>query len=531
VENFDIVICGSGFGGSIMSMVARSLGYRVLLLDKGEHPRFAIGESSTPFANLLIEKISTEFGLPGLFPFSSYGTWRKHYPGIACGLKRGFSFFNHQQDRPFEPTTATQLLVAASPNDQVADTHWYRPDFDACLVRQALDLGIDFSDRTTVETFAVSNNNAVLKIKRDGVGRTINAGLFLDASGPRGFLWNHFRFPEIPAEHLPPTLGLFNHFVGVPSWEAASGWNDPNAPYPVDDSAVHHLFDGGWIWVLRFNNGITSAGVSMRRDSAEQFGINPRGLGGGWAPLLGRFPTLKKQFDGTTVIEQWRAAERLYFRSSQIVGVRWAMLPGTAGFVDPLLSTGFAMNLYGILRLGRLLKEKSPHDDLASDLETYRIQTSQDLDAVEQLIGALYLNFGNFHFFQKLVMLYFTAVSFGESAWRLGKEKAASRFLLQNNFEFNKLFRRVCEESSRKPDLKQQQRLIEQLAVELAPYDVAGLTRSNRSNCFPADMRDLLDNGFKLGASPDEVRTFLDSMDFSVRESTTPNTAITQTVP
>ena len=32
-------------------------------------------------------------------------------------------------------------------------------------------------------------------------------------------------------------------------------------PYPPDDAALHHVFEGGWIWVLRFRSGIVSAGV------------------------------------------------------------------------------------------------------------------------------------------------------------------------------------------------------------------------------------------------------------------------------
>ena len=53
--DFDIAIVGSGFSGSLLAMIARRLGHRVLLLEKGKHPRFAIGESSTPLANLLLE--------------------------------------------------------------------------------------------------------------------------------------------------------------------------------------------------------------------------------------------------------------------------------------------------------------------------------------------------------------------------------------------------------------------------------------------------------------------------------------------
>jgi hypothetical protein len=53
-------------------------------------------------------------------------------------LKRGFTFFHHTFDQPFNDDAQhrNQLLVAASPNDRVADTHWYRPDFDAFLVSE-----------------------------------------------------------------------------------------------------------------------------------------------------------------------------------------------------------------------------------------------------------------------------------------------------------------------------------------------------------------------------------------------------------
>ena len=39
-------------------MIARRLGYRVTLLERGKHPRFAIGESASPLAGILIEQLS-----------------------------------------------------------------------------------------------------------------------------------------------------------------------------------------------------------------------------------------------------------------------------------------------------------------------------------------------------------------------------------------------------------------------------------------------------------------------------------------
>ena len=105
--DFDIAVVGSGFGGSLTAMIARRLGRSVILLERGRHPRFAIGESSTPLANLLLEELALRYDLPRLLPLAKWGSWQKTYPQIACGLKRGFTFYQHQ--------TVPQRFGAAQP--------------------------------------------------------------------------------------------------------------------------------------------------------------------------------------------------------------------------------------------------------------------------------------------------------------------------------------------------------------------------------------------------------------------------------
>ena len=92
----DLAIVGSGFGGSILAMIARRLGYRVMLLERGRHPRFAIGESASPLAGVLIEQLADRYDLPRLRPLSAFGTWQRAYPDVVCGLKRGFTYFKHE---------------------------------------------------------------------------------------------------------------------------------------------------------------------------------------------------------------------------------------------------------------------------------------------------------------------------------------------------------------------------------------------------------------------------------------------------
>ena len=54
-------------------------------------------------------------------------------------------------DSPAAGDRANQLLVAASPSDEVSDTHRLRSDVDHFLVNEAIALGVDYQDLVTLE--------------------------------------------------------------------------------------------------------------------------------------------------------------------------------------------------------------------------------------------------------------------------------------------------------------------------------------------------------------------------------------------
>src|SRR5881296_4325861 len=151
-ESCEIVIVGSGFAGSLMARVLAVLGYDVVLLERGTHPRFAIGESSTPLANLSLERLARRYGLRDCYDLAAHGRWVARFPEVRRGLKRGFTFYRHHAGRPFDAdgTRTERLLVAASPNDQVADNHWLRADVDHHFVRAAIATGVEYRDRVEV---------------------------------------------------------------------------------------------------------------------------------------------------------------------------------------------------------------------------------------------------------------------------------------------------------------------------------------------------------------------------------------------
>ena len=294
---FDVAVVGSGFAGSLTALLLRALGRSVLLLERGSHPRFAIGESSSPLANLLLESLCERYGLSRIAPLSAWGSWQRRYPEIGCGLKRGFTFYGHRLGHPFAaaPDRSDQLLVAASPNDEVADTHWYRPDFDHFLLREARAAGAEYQDLTEVTGLAWQGETACLDTRRAGRRVTHRARLLVDASGPAGFLHRALglraeRFPGLPASE-----GLYTHFAGVHRLDEMGIFPSTEPPpYPADDAAVHHVFPGGWIWVLRFRNGVTSAGVAASPELARRLSLGEGEAG--WHRLLEELPTVRDQF-------------------------------------------------------------------------------------------------------------------------------------------------------------------------------------------------------------------------------------------
>jgi FADH2 O2-dependent halogenase len=501
-RDFDLAIIGAGFGGSLMAMIAHQLGLSVVLLEQGRHPRMVIGESTTPLSNLLLERLSATYDLPRIAPLAKWGSWQRTYPQIACGLKRGFTFF-HQ-------APADQLLVAASPHDDIADTHWYRADVDHFLVTEAQRLGVEYRDCTRIETLNLTEGGATIIGRSGDQPFQIQARLLIDATGPRGFLHRTLQLEESPLPGLPPTESLYSHFTGITRTEVTGD----TPPYPVDDAAVHHVFEGGWVWVLRFNNGITSAGVAATQAVAAELTLSEGEPA--WQRLLARLPALKPQFKQAAACQPFRHIPQLSFRSRTIAGQRWAMLPSAAGFVDPLLSTGFALTLIGIERLARIIDNHRDSADLPSQLRSYAQQTECDLLAAGRLIGALYATMGNFAAFTAVSLLYFAAVSFSETAHRLGKPELAPGFLLRAHPGFGPASRLLLERAYTFSDTRA---FTEEVVRVIEPFNVGGFGDASRHNWNPVRAEDLLHAAYKVGASEEEIMAMLDRSGFFAESS------------
>jgi FADH2 O2-dependent halogenase len=510
--DFDVAVVGSGFGGSLMAMIAQRLGYRTVLLERGRHPRFAIGESASPLAGVLIEQLADRYDLPRIRPLAAYGSWRRTYPDVVCGLKRGFTYFRHEREQAYRrrPDRRNELLVAASPNDELSDTHWLRSDVDSFLVREATAVGVEFIDELHIETWNRCETRSVIDGRRRGAPVSLQARFVIDASGPGGFVSRRLNALNRGFAGYPPTQALFSHFTGVgrcadmPEFACAAGTHraatgGEGTPYPMDDAALHHVFDGGWMWVLRFGNGVTSAGIAVTDALAGELRLADGEPA--WRRLLSLYPSIAAQFAAATPSREFTWMPRLPWCVERAAGDGWAMLPSAAAFIDPLFSTGIPLTLLGIERLAHVLDE----DRLEGrPLDEYAGTTLAEAEHAARFIAGCYAAFPRFEQFTAYSMFYFAAASFSEMARRLGVDSGATRFLAADRPAFARaladLSPQACGFGSD---------YAASVARWIEPLNIAGLCDPRKRNWYAVDLEDTVRGAARLGMTPQHVSAAL----------------------
>ncbi|WP_340103841.1 NAD(P)/FAD-dependent oxidoreductase [Rhodohalobacter sp. 8-1] len=492
-KTYDYLIAGSGFTGSITALCLNSAGFDVCLVEKDEHPRFAIGESSTPIADMILRDLADTYNLPQLRKLSRYGSWQTHYPNVTCGLKRGFSYYKHSKHQRFQSDSdhSMELLVAASVDDNNSDTQWYRPDTDALFVQMVKDAGINYFDhteiasvdRTEIGTWSVRAN-------QDRNSIILEAGFIIDATGSPQFSGQFFGTTSSADEFHTSSRAIYSHFENIPEWQPYLenlGAKTADYPYNPDHSALHHLIEPGWLWMLRFNNGLLSAGFVI--DGSEP---NSKPAADEWQRILSDYPSLENLFNSGKIADmpgKLVKTGRLQRKLNTMYGNGWAALHHTAGFVDPLHSTGIAHSLSGVEKLVSILTETHDHSDKRNNrLSDYEDAFFRELKLIDLLVAGCYKSRRNFDLFTAFTMLYFIcSINYEQS--RLAGH-VPDHFLSAGNPELNSVMRRCFAEltslleQSPLPNRDKVERFKDFVIQQIKPFNSVGLMDPSKKNMY-----------------------------------------------
>ncbi len=416
---YDAVIIGSGFSGSILGQILARSGWRVAILDRAKHPRFAIGESSTPTADLLLAYLADRWDLPELRPLAAWGTWKESYPQVTCGKKRGFTYFGHSAHQPFLdcPVHSRSLMVAASQTDYWSDTQWLRSDVDALLAQQSVAMGCELFENVDIVDAHRSETTWTFRMADPTLGnekRELKTRWLIDAGGAGDFSERWLGNRRDDAWMKTQTGSVFGHFLDVDGFGEHCGYEsamDPIADFHLDDSAQHHVTHEGWMWMLRFDNGVTSVGIVEPTDWWKSIhSLNHAALV--WNQWIAKYPSIQQMLTKSRPVENgpsWlRWSNRLSRCRQRAVGDGWVQLPTAYGFVDPLHSTGIAHALSGVLRIAELLVQDGSVDKSnSSRWISYDRQLRSEIEWIDLLVGGCYRSLPSFETFCAFASWYF----------------------------------------------------------------------------------------------------------------------------
>ena len=416
----DVVVFGSSFAGSLTALIAERIGLRPVLVEKRSHPRFALGESSTPVADMVLRDLALRYDLPRLLPLTKYGLWRRELPHVVCGRKRGFSFFKHLPGERFRTDSrhANELLVTASVDDERSDTHWLRSDVDAYFAAEVERNSIPHLDRTEVTAIVPERAGRRWRLtgSRDGEAVRIAGDFLIDSTGEAGLVGRALGLERTSLAFETDSRALYAHFEGLTAWRdmmTSAGFDTADHPFDCDAAAVHQILHGAWMWQLRFDNGVTSAGLVLDNRRAPP---NPAlSADEEWRHRLSRYPSLAEQFAQARIVGpspgRLVRTGRLQRRWSACAGPASSMVPAPGGSVDALFSSGIAQSLCGIERLASILERDWRTDRLEGSLAEYERAVFSETAFVDELVGGSFRLLDRFDLFASFSMLYFAAAT------------------------------------------------------------------------------------------------------------------------
>jgi FADH2 O2-dependent halogenase len=448
MKKYDVAVIGSGMGGSACALVLAKLGYDVMLIERGTHPRFALGESGTPALSRKMRFISRTYGIPELEEMATYDGIKASGNGVLCGPKEMFQYFVHQKGQ----TTPGQFgpfpeVIVQTPE---VDAQYNRAASDKHLVDIAMKYGVEYSDETSVENIEFNDEQVDLVCKKGGKDFSVACKFVVDATGFNSIIGKKHGL-KLQGDAVDTPLKsrcIFTHFKDIGAFDdviRSDSRYDDISPVPRSRSTQHHCFDGGWIWFIPFDNGVTSVGVNLDIDS---YPMNDKEASTEFWEIIEQYPMVNDMLKGRETLMPFIKTGRLQFINKEIVGDRWAMLPASAYGLDAWFSTGLAATFLSVHRLADELHKKIlPKNEFDRELLLdYEKAIQKEYFHIAKMVDGMYKTFKHYDIFKNYCFFCFMGTESYMAKGGAGKAMDLDHLLLSaGDKEFVEKFESIYE--------------------------------------------------------------------------------------
>lgn len=308
---WDVIVAGAGPGGSAVATLLAEDGVRVLVLEREVFPRFHIGESLLPAAELVTDLLGLEPD-PDVFLF-----------------KRGARFVcestGREQSFDFGEALAGPQRYA---------WHVDRASFDTLLRDRAREAGASVRHGESVKDVDIGPERVRVDLES---GATEEARYFIDATGQDRLLAKKLQSGR--AYDQFGKAAAFTHFSSL--GESA------RAEFEPDNDIRIIVIPDGWLWAIpltgsRLSVGLVSRKSGLRRERLDEYLDQ--------SPLFGRLTAGARR-------HETRLIGNFSFENTRSSGSRYTCVGDSACFIDPVFSSGVSL---AILRAAAVARQVAP---------------------------------------------------------------------------------------------------------------------------------------------------------------------------
>jgi FADH2 O2-dependent halogenase len=413
-ERFDVAILGAGIGGTMLAAILARQGKRVLVLEKGSHPRFAVGEALLPQSTLWMWILAHRFDVPEIQHLTRLDSIYEHI-GPTCGIKRALGFVYHEEGQRQDPLQSNLLIAPSTP--LTTESHLFRQDIDLYLLNTAIRYGAVYRDHVDVREFDVDDDGVRLRTDQD---EEFSARFLVDGAGFRSPLAERFGLRETPTRLETQSRSIFTHMTGVKDYdhECLRPGESPGLSAGWSEGTLHHVFEGGWFWIIPFNNvpdsknPLCSVGLTLNMKRHPDTGLPAEEE---FFRFVAKYPSIAEQLEGAKAVRPWVKTGRLQYSATGGAGDRYFLMAHAHGFIDALYSRGMITTFEVLSALAGPLLAALDEDKFSRDRFAYaeRLQNAM-LRQSDRVVNNSYRAFPSFPLWNAWLRVWLIAEIFGD---------------------------------------------------------------------------------------------------------------------
>ena len=179
---------------------------------------------------------------------------------------------------------------------------------------------------------------------------------------------------------------------------------------------------------------------------------------------------------------------RLQRRIKHCFGPGWVALPHTAGFVDPLFSSGIAHTLSGVENIIQTISQFwGNYELLQQNLKEYEQAVFEELNLIDNLVAGCYKTMAHFELFKAWSMLYFASTIAHEQ--RRMQNQSPGYFLNADDPAIRNMVRKTYADllkiiSDHQPSLEDINFFTNLVRERIRPFNTAGLLEPTFKNMY-----------------------------------------------